>query len=615
MKPPPLVHQSASPQPRACRFTSALVLACAFASATLPLSSSGQTTYTWTRTNQAAPLWGDTANWQGGAVADSIGAIANFTAIQSGSTRTVNIDSVNRTVGILNLLNQHATATSSQSYTFATTTGQTLTFDNGASNAQLNITNGPETGGGTNTFSIGVRLGSSFDISNNRTLATNSLTFSGPISASSAGLKTISNIGTGTANVTISGAISDGSGTVAVRQASASGTLILSGTNSYTGGTVVDRGKLQIGTDANLGAAGTSVTLEQGTSLVVTDAFNTAGSQRGLIMNGDATVQTTGFVNWYGVVSGDGKLTKTGTNTLSLNNANSTHTGGIQVDQGILRVRGGDGALGATSNSLSFASGTTFRVQHLSSATITAIHADRTATLAAGTVTFDLLTETSWAGRITGDGGLTKNGVAVFTLSGTADYAGNTTVSVGTFALAGNATLASPLISIANGATFDVSARNGGFRLASNQSLDVAGTGLYVGTLGLGSAASADAISLTGNLNLGMNSGLLFDLGASSDLLTLAGNFTALGNVDVQLNFLEGFGVGTYTLMSAALITDPSLFVLNGSSLLAGYHYDLVTSGNTLQLAVSAIPEPSTYALLGGLLALGLVALRRGARA
>lgn len=215
---------------------------------------------------------------------------------------------------------------------------------------------------------------------------------------------------------------------------------------------------------------------------------------------------------------------------------------------------------------------------------------------------------------IRGSGDLTKTGANTLKLSAANTYTGRTIISSGTLALGTAGGLASSEIAIADGANFDVSARTGGFRLATGQNLEVTGTGLFTGTLGVGSDTTAETITLSDNLNLASGAGLLFDLGATGDQLAVTGNVSAAGNVSVHLNFLAGFTTGTYTLMSAALISDPGLFVLDEGGLLEGYNYNLLTSGSSLQLAVTAIPEPSTYALLAGVLTLGLAAWRRRAR-
>lgn len=115
--------------------------------------------------------------------------------------------------------------------------------------------------------------------------------------------------------------------------------------NSYEGGTFIDAGVLQIRQDANLGAADGALTFNGGT-LETIETFNTT-SIRQVTLNADATFkigQDSGL-SLTGVVSGEGKLIKTGRGTLRLLEANS-YAGGTQVVNGIL-VAGKTGALGA----------------------------------------------------------------------------------------------------------------------------------------------------------------------------------------------------------------------------------------------------------------------------
>ncbi|MCM2273318.1 MAG: autotransporter-associated beta strand repeat-containing protein, partial [Candidatus Didemnitutus sp.] len=116
---------------------------------------------------------------------------------------------------------------------------------------------------------------------------------------------------------------------------------------------------------------------------------------------------------------------------------------------------------------------------------------------------------------IRGSGDLTKAGANTLRLSAANTYTGRTVISGGTLALGATGGLASSEISIADGANFDVSARTGGFRLVTGQNLEVAGTGLFTGTLGVGSDTTAETITLSNNLNLASGAGLLFDLGAT----------------------------------------------------------------------------------------------------
>jgi len=123
------------------------------------------------------------------------------------------------------------------------------------------------------------------------------------------------------------------------------GTLILGGTNSYTGGTLVTGGTVQIASDANLGAASGGVTLDGGT--LATTA--TLSSARNLVLQGAGTLSTATGTTFTlsGLLSGTGNLTKTGTGTLVLSGASAGYAGTARVAAGTLAVTG---TLGGTVN-------------------------------------------------------------------------------------------------------------------------------------------------------------------------------------------------------------------------------------------------------------------------
>jgi outer membrane autotransporter protein len=111
-------------------------------------------------------------------------------------------------------------------------------------------------------------------------------------------------------NLTYAGKVS-GSGSL-VKQGA--GTLTLTGSNSYTGGTVIEAGTLQIGGTG--GAIIGDVEIETGGTL----AFNRTSA--------------TAF-GFAGVISGDGTVVKKGNNTLTLTGVNS-YAGGTRIDSGTL---------------------------------------------------------------------------------------------------------------------------------------------------------------------------------------------------------------------------------------------------------------------------------------
>ncbi|MCX5674648.1 MAG: autotransporter-associated beta strand repeat-containing protein [Planctomycetota bacterium] len=196
----------------------------------------------------AAGNWSLATNWFSSQIADGAGATANLTFnITAG--RTITINTTSRTLGILNIGD---ITTSSNAFTLAATGSATLTFDNGGSNAQLNQVGTSRAN--TLNSTLPIKLKDSLDIKN--AAAAYALTVAGTITASSAGTKTISNLGAGAGGVTLSGGISDGSGSVAVVQNSSTSKLTLSGTNTYTGGTTVTAGTLLFNAAAALPTSG-----------------------------------------------------------------------------------------------------------------------------------------------------------------------------------------------------------------------------------------------------------------------------------------------------------------------------------------------------------------------
>ncbi len=90
-------------------------------------------------------------------------------------------------------------------------------------------------------------------------------------------------------------------------------------------------------------------------------------------------------------------------------------------------------------------------------------------------------------------------------------YTGPTTITAGTLKL-GSASLASTLIDVAGGATFDVSAISGGFNLASGQTLK--GSGKIIGDL------TINGIHAPGD---------------SPGIETVQGNYNMLGQLEIEL--------------------------------------------------------------------------------
>lgn len=584
----------------------------------LSIGSSGLSLYgadgTWTRTNTSSASWDLNTNWLDNTIADGVSSVANFTALQGGTGRTITLNDFDRTVGVLNVLNQHSNGEGIQSYTFSSASNRTLTFDNGLNPAQLNIQTPSYNSVGTNTFSVGIRLGSSLNINNARPLAANSLTLSGPISASSAGTKVIANISTGPADLIISGAVSDGSGVVGILQNSASSLMVLSGSNTFTGGVTINAGSLSVSSNENLGAASGTVTFGGGT-LVTPSSTNFTANRATTLNAGGGTFQTNsgGTITWNGIVSGGGALTKSGAGTLVLGGTN-TYTGGTTVSNGTLRISS-DANLGASSGALTVGGGTV---------NITANTTMERNIVLNGAATFTINSSantTTVNGNLSGSGAMTKGSAGRMILNGTGTNTGGISQTAGTLLINGDFSAASGAISVTS--TVGAPSTFGG-----------AGTvGGNTSILGASSSFSVGADSLRDAPN--SSTGLLTfsDGGAGSVSLTLSADTTSffeLGGdnrgasvggydaVDVQ-GLMTYAGILNISLINAFTPTVNQSFILFNTGSYTGTFSDVVFANDGLAgnfdyatgtLTITAIPEP-TAAWILITVGLAFIVLRR----
>ena len=186
----------------------------------------------------------------------------------------------------------------------------------------------------------------------------------------------------GSANDTLFAGSIAGSGGALIKQGS--GTLVLTGANSYSGGTRIDAGTLQVGDGGTLGTgavvdngtlvfdrsdapdfagaiSGSGALVKQGGGVLTLAGANsygggttiTAGTLRGdtaslqgdIVDNGALVFAQAGDGGYAGRLSGSGSLGKTGAGTLTLGGDSHAYAGMATVDAGGLAV---DGTLGGT---------------------------------------------------------------------------------------------------------------------------------------------------------------------------------------------------------------------------------------------------------------------------
>lgn len=210
------------------------------------------------------------------------------------------------------------------------------------------------------------------------------------------------------------------------------------------------------------------------------------------------------------------------------------------------------------------------------------------------------------AGNI--DGGTGTNTMNVDPgVGNTFSYAGQITnfnavnVGAGTFSLAGSATV-DAFVSVGSGGILggtgtllqSVSVQSGGVIAAGN---------------------SPGTLNIAGNLDVVAGAGFNFELGATpaaSDLIAVSGMLNFVGPGTLTFNILNlGLVPGTYDLITFSSSSGLALANLAFGATPLGFVGNFLLDGDSVSLVVTAIPEPSIYALVLGCGALGVAAFRR----
>lgn len=341
-------------------------------------------------------------------------------------------------------------------------------------------------------------------------------------------------------SATIAAPIVDGSSPAALTKTDL-GTLILNGTNTYSGGTTIAAGRLQIG---NGGTTGSIVGNVTDNGVLVFDRSNN--------------------VPFGGAISGTGSLVQAGSGTLILTGANS-YAGGSTISAGTLQI--GDGA---TSGSL------------------TGSVTDN------GTLVFSRSDTMNFAGTVSGSGNFQQSGTTILTANN--NYTGGTAINAGTLQLGNGGTTGGVQGDVLNNGSL-VFDRGNGVTFAGI----ISGSGNLVQT-GSGTLILTADNTFSGGTNIASGSTLQLGNGGTSGSVTgnIVDNGTLIFNRSSTLAFggvisgtgsLQQDGSGTTTLSGAntysggTILNAGTLTVNNAQALGLG---NVVVNGGILR----ADPQP-----------------------
>jgi len=541
--------------------------------------------------------WANNANWTD-AFPNATGDVATFDTAAAFVTPTINTTPITVAQILFNAaapsytitLDGTASTTSltfagagvtnnsavTQNFTAGASGGNTATIVfSGSASAGTNTNYTLNSGGvmqftGTSSGGTAVivnNAGGLFDISGQSGGVTvNSISGAGNISLGGNTLTTGGDNSTGT----ISGVISGSGGGLTK---TGTGTLTLTGGNTYTGTTTISDGTLALSGAGTLSNA-TPVNVSGATGIfdisAITATGETVGSLAGVagssvVLGGkNLTLANNNTTTFAGVISGaGGSLTKQGAGNLTLTGAN-TYSGPTTIAGGVLTLSG-NGTLAATSavNLTDASSGFDISGMTATSETIASLAGVANSEVSLGSNTLIVggdNSSTTFAGILFGTGGgLTKQGTGTMTLTGSNLYTGSTTIAGGTLKLsAGGALSDSTAVSITSPTgVFDMSGITATTQTVGSLA-GVTGSSVVLGAKNL--TAGGDNTTTTFAGVISGTGGSLTKVGTGT--MTLSGPNTYTGATTVN----GGGKLIADTTTNATVLSSSSALVLSGST-------------------------------------------------
>ena len=368
------------------------------------------------------------------------------------------------------------------------------------------------------------------------------------------------------------------------------GFQLLSGSNSYSGGTTVNSGTLQIGngsTGTFSGAGATTVSAGAMLALNLVDGASVSssiqlsgvsGSSANLNLMGGGTNTITGNVTgtFFSAINQNG----TGTTILSGNNV---FYGPVNINAGTVQLSGSYSAYAAVVN-VNANNGLAFGLNSLSIGGLTGSgnFALVNGTNAVSLSVTNTYSDTVYSGALQGSlGTLIKSGTGMLTLTGSTAFSGGFQVSVGTLQI-GNANAlgatGTSSVTTLNGGTLDLN----GFSIG--ETLNVSSSSALIN-----SSTSAAALTVDANLNSDLTINTTGDITATrliglNALRTItkngAGTLTTNG---ASHNNLAPWIINAGTLVlanSSGYGADRGVTINDGTLKLSGANSDLINARN-----------------------------------
>lgn len=327
------------------------------------------------------------------------------------------------------------------------------------------------------------------------------------------------------------------------------GTLVLSGSNTYSGGTTVTTGVLKIATDSNLGNSSGSLNLNGG-ALQITQ--NMSSSRSGNLSSGtlatDQTVTLTGnftIGNSATTFNIDGVSLGGGTVILTPANGTNSYAGGITIGASFPTT------LQTNTNGLQ----------------------GNTAISSGSSLNFSQIFTGTYPGILSGSGTLSLTGTGNITFTGNSSgFTGQTNVNQGTLTM--NGSLSSSTVTVASGAKL----RGTG---TVQSVIGNAGSIIYPGS-------SPGTLTILNTLTLSSTSNVSIDLSPTAASKLAVGGTATLNGAGLTINPVAGFyaPITCYTILTSGNLVGSFAAPTSTS---ANFTPALSTSGTTVTLCIQPV--------------------------